>query len=685
VLLSNNPLIRKLLAGVSLGLGAAGLVLLLAWTGVLDTPELWTYDWRIRRAADPASVHPDIVLVEFNDTTIRDLAPHLGRWPWPRIVYSTFIDYLKRAPAKAIAVDFAFLELDRTLGAKIGETTVSAQESDAALVESVRAAGSVVLLADAVYQGTVDRDQANAPAEWRSRSPRYRLGPAIDERALIVPPFQALTNAAAGLGHNHLALDPDGGARRMAPFVRSGDHYLPSLGIGAALLAMNARPEEVVLDGRQVRIRDRVLPLVPVTVRDAVEPRRTREQLTMMINYRAPALVSGERPYKAYEARHLFASEQQILAGEPPLVDPAAFKNKIVFLGLTASGLVDVFQSPFGSQGKMPGIQLHASMADSLLSGRFIAPASGTSRIIATIAGATLVGLAAALLPFAGASAGALLAVGGWTWYSLHAFRDGLWLNMAQPLSAMAVAAFAGTAYRYFVEGAEKRVVKRLFGRYVSRDVYHQLIANPELAELGGSRREMSVLFSDIRGFTAITEKGDPEALVAQLNDYFSRMVAIVFSHNGTVDKFVGDMVMALFGAPVDDPSHAERAVAAAVDMVHELGKLNRKWAAEGRAQLDIGIGINSGDMIAGNIGSSSIMSYTVIGDNVNLASRLESLNKDYGTRIIIGEATRTRLGDAYELRPLGDVLVKGKTHPVTIFEVTVPSPLPSATEETKL
>jgi len=163
---------------------------------------------------------------------------------------------------------------------------------------------------------------------------------------------------------------------------------------------------------------------------------------------------------------------------------------------------------------------------------------------------------------------------------------------------------------------------------------------------------------------------------VAQLNEYFSRMVDIVFRHKGTVDKFVGDMVMALYGAPVDDPDHAEHAVATAIEMVGALGDLNSKWAARGMAPLDIGIGINSGDMIAGNIGSSSIMSYTVIGDNVNLGSRLESLNKNYGTRIIISDASRTQLKGNYAIRPLGEVVVKGKTKPVSIFEVVVPSPV---------
>ena len=194
--------------------------------------------------------------------------------------------------------------------------------------------------------------------------------------------------------------------------------------------------------------------------------------------------------------------------------------------------------------------------------------------------------------------------------------------------------------------------MKRLFGQYVSKDVYDQLVANPDLARLGGQRRQMTVLFSDIRGFTTVSEKGQPEEIVAILNEYFTRMVEIVFAHKGTLDKFVGDMVMALFGAPLDDPNHAEHAVDAALEMIRELNRLNEKWTAEGRPALDIGIGINTGPMIAGNIGSEAIMSYTVIGDAVNLGARLESLNKEYGTRIIISEATRDAATGPIHLPP---------------------------------
>ena len=663
---------RKLLAGVAIGLGAAGLVFLIAWPGWLEVAELKTYDWRMRTLRERSpSVHPDIVIVEINDTTIRDLQEIAGRWPWPRALSAMLIDYLHRGDPKVIAVDIGFWEKERAATYSFNGSDYTSEKSDGELAAAVKRAGNVVLLADAVNPGLVGGDIVQH--DWAA--PPYRLGPEVEQRPVITLPYDGLAQAAAGFGHNFLAIDRDGPARRIPPFVRQGSRFMPSLGMAAALVAGGFPPEDVVLEGRSIRIGDRHLPLVRIRVADAVDPSKHHDQDTMLINYRAPVQVKGVRSYQTYEVRHLLQSEAQLLEGEKPAVDPEMFRNKIVFVGLTASGLLDMFQTPFG-RGVMPGIQLHASVADNVLSDLFMAPAPTWSAVAATLAGALITGLMSAALPFAVAAVGAMSLVAAWTGTSLLAFDRGHWVVMAQPILATAVALFAGTAYRYFIEDAEKRKVSRLFGRYVSRDVYKQLMAHPELAELGGGRREMSVLFSDLRGFTSITEKGNPEDLVEQLNEYFTRMVEIVFRNGGTVDKFVGDMVMALFGAPVDDVDHADDAVTTAVEMVRELGELNRRWASEGRVQLDIGIGVNSGDMIAGNIGSSAIMSYTVIGDNVNLGARLESLNKDYKTRIIISEATRGRLGKSYELRSLGSVVVKGKTRPVEIFEVIVPTPL---------
>jgi adenylate cyclase len=318
----------------------------------------------------------------------------------------------------------------------------------------------------------------------------------------------------------------------------------------------------------------------------------------------------------------------------------------------------------------MPGAEIHANTLDAWRARRVLVPLGPwmAALVAITIALAvSIVGIASSAW-ITGGVAGALAL--GYVWVNFRLFASGSWWPLAVPLGAMLIAFVADLSWQYFVEGREKRKVKQLFSRYVAPTVYDQLLADPSRARLGGTRRHMTVLFSDMRGFTALTEQGRPEDIVSQLNDYFTRMVQVLFEHRGTLDKFVGDMVMALFGAPLDDEDHAENAVQTALAMVRALDVLNAEWTAFGQPRLDIGIGINSGEMVAGNIGSNTIMSYTVIGDAVNLGARLESLNKEYGTRIIISESTRALLKGQYDIRPLGTVTVKGKSQPVAIFEV---------------
>jgi adenylate cyclase len=548
---------------------------------------------------------------------------------------------------------------------------MSGEESDRMFIESVKNAGNVLFLADATFDGDV-ADPPDIPHAHTLR------GDGFVERRVIFPPFPALSSVAAGLGHNLFLLDRDGPMRHAVPYVRSPRGALPSLGIAAALRAAGIRPTDVRLEGDVLHLGDRAMPLAWNTVASSEGPIR---YLWSLINFRGPSFPRGVT-YKTYAFFDLLYSNEQILAGVPPDIDPAVFRDKLVFIGTSASGLSDTFETPF-SLGRMPGAQIHAAMADDVLSNRFMAPVRATMRL-ATVVGAGLaVGVIAALVPAWWALAatmtlGAILGAA-----ATRFFAQGVWLNVTQPFLSASVALFGGVAYQYLVEGREKRRMKKLFGQYVSKDVYEQLVANPALARLGGQRREMTVLFSDIRGFTTVSEGGQPEAIVGMLNEYFTRMVELVFRHQGTIDKFVGDMVMALFGAPLDDPQHADHAVETALDMIEELRRLNARWAGEGRfSGLDIGIGINTGPMIAGNIGSDRIMSYTVIGDSVNLGARLESLNKDYGTRIIISEATRAQLTRRYRLRPLGDVVVKGKTQPVAIFEVVGRAP---AAEEARI
>lgn len=657
---------RKLLIGVLLGLVTAGVTAALGLLSFARTVELKTYDLRMRVVTDPQQARREIVLVDINEDSLRRLEPTVGRWPWPRLVHAALVDFLARGPARVVGYDVIFGDRDRRSGFPVGDSTWTGAESDQAFADSVKRAGNVLMTGDATFGG-VEKETAAPPSPHDAP---FVLDESIEARPVWEPPYEELASAARGIGHNLFVFDEDGPIRRSVPFVRFGARAVPLLGVAVALAAMGIQPSTVRLEGEDLVLGNRRMPLLRARV--AGEDGTMRSSRRALVRFSGPALLpDGRTPtYKTYSFYDLFYSEQQLLAGEKPMVDPVALRDTIVLVGSTAAGLNDVFPNPFGSAGAMAGMQVHASVADNLLSGRFLRPLGWRVTLLVTVLAAVAVGLAAVLVN--AWLTGLVAAILGMAIVSLGfaLFARGLWLELTVPVLAVAIATFGGVTYQWVVEGREKRKVKRLFSRYVAPDVYRQLLEDPARAQLGGQRREMTVLFSDIRGFTTVSERGQPEDIVSQLNEYFSRMVEVLFAHKGTLDKFVGDMVMALYGAPIEDEQHADHAVTSAVAMVEELRLLNARWEAEGRPQLDIGIGINSGEMVAGNIGSDTIMSYTVIGDQVNLGARLESLNKEYGTRIIISESTRQRLRGRYEIRSLGDVVVKGKTQPVAIFEV---------------
>jgi adenylate cyclase len=604
--------------------------------------ELQTYDLRVGATARPAAPSDRISLVLIDDDSLRRMEPLVGRWPWPRLVHATVIDYLAAAGATVIAYDILFAERD-IRKFMVGDTEWTGEESDAALVDSTRQAGNVVHAAEAssaelidptrAVVETLDASALNVPAPPTA---------CVEVRPRVTPPFPALAAVSNAIGHTLFTLE-NGTVRRVSPVVQVGERKIRSLSLATAAAA-----------GATI----------------APAPSVDAGQCAALVAWRGPALnPDGQPTFPYYSFYDLFRAQQEIIEGVKPGVDPAVFKDRIVIVGGTGEGLEENFATPF-AEGDISGPEVHANVVDALLSNRIITRAPAWATGLLVLAGVGIVG--AAGLYFDAWRTGAVAAVVLilLVWQSVSLFARGTWIAVTVPALAVVFAFVGDLAWKYVVEGREKRMVKKLFSRYVSKDVFNQLVANPSLAALGGSRRHMTVLFSDIRGFTTLSEKGSPEDVVSQLNQLFSRMVGVVFDHRGTVDKFVGDMIMALFGAPLDDQDHADHAVQTALAMIRALDDMNRAWEAEGKTRLGIGIGINTGDMVAGNIGSESIMSYTVIGDAVNLGARLESLNKDYGTQIIISEATRARLKGRYDIHPLGDVIVKGKSRPVAIFEV---------------
>jgi adenylate cyclase len=246
----------------------------------------------------------------------------------------------------------------------------------------------------------------------------------------------------------------------------------------------------------------------------------------------------------------------------------------------------------------------------------------------------------------------------------------GLLLNVIYPLATLVILYISLTLYRYLTEERERRRIKGAFTYYVSSSVVNEMLKHPEKLKLGGDRKELSILFSDIRGFTTIAEGMSPEALVHLLNEYLTVMTDIVFKYDGTLDKYIGDAIMAIYGAPLDITDHASKACHSALEMMHELENLNKKWISEGKKPMDIGIGINTGPMMVGNMGSEQRFDFTVMGDAVNLGSRLEGANKNYKTNIIISEYTYKDVKGEFLCMELDSVKVKGKRKPVKIYNL---------------
>jgi len=351
---------------------------------------------------------------------------------------------------------------------------------------------------------------------------------------------------------------------------------------------------------------------------------------------------------------------------------PADFKNKLVLIGPTATGIGDMAVTPF-QQMDYPGVEVHANFIDNVLYNHFIL--RGIRENLIDLAVLVIFSLGAGLLlsavPAVRATIIVLMLLGFFFWITYYLFATyRIWLVTFLPTAALVVNYGGIISYRFFFEEREKRKVRSAFTHYVPPGLISQILQHPELLRLGGEERELTALFSDIRGFTALSEGLSPTSLVEILNEYLTEMTDVIFKHWGTLDKYIGDAIMAFWGAPYPQDDHAVRACRAALEMEGSLIKLQKRWDLQGRPRIDIGVGINTGVMLVGNMGSKVRFNFTIMGDNVNLASRLEGTNKPFGTRLIISENTCLAVRHEMLVRELDLIRVKGKLKPVKIFEL---------------
>lgn len=643
-----NPAFRrKLKWAVIISLLGPLLVCLLYFNGAFWRFEMMAYDAMARLMRTEKEAHPDIAIILIDEASIKTMNLLVGRWPWPRTVYADLLDFLSMGNARAVAFDILYTENERHGGEGLSP-------GDNIFVESTYASDNVyhaqqILkdVEDEFNKSLLDRDM---PADFRERFSIKGLkadeeGPANN----FYLPIPELYLASKGIGVVEFEPDPDGVYRRTGLLRQYKRDYFPSMGI-APILGLSETKEiqlnkdSLVLDGTRVPLQGD-----------------------------GKYLINMYGKFNMYSMSGIFASLQKILRGdvEDLMVYPEEFEDKIVFISASAVGVEDVKSTPLDS--RMPGVMLHASIASNILLNDFLEPADPGTTVLSVfmISAASAFGvlmlsglysrLLASLLPIA---AYILIAISGYSSNQLY--------DTVPQASALMFSFIASFVYLSFTEGKEKRKVRKMLGQYVSPQVLSEIVDRHEdfLTAEVGSKEQVTILFSDIRGFTTISEGLPPDRVVYMLNQYFSVWSDVIFKHGGMIDKFVGDAVMALWGAPLRTEDHAENAVRAASEMVRKLPEINKTLGGMGYPPIHIGIGINSGEVILGNIGSERKLDYTVIGDTVNLASRLEGLTKTYSCDILISGATYSRIRESIECTYVDKVKVKGKDKPVDIYKV---------------
>jgi len=464
-------------------------------------------------------------------------------------------------------------------------------------------------------------------------------------------PFLLQHDPSPGLGHITLTPDPDGTMRRLPPLVPTAQGAVSQLATAVARYILRA--ERAVQDGRTLRLGPTTVPI-------------TRDG-DIVLDWHG---ALEQKTYPAYSIGAVLRSYTEMQKGERPLLDPALFKDKIVFVATTAAGTYDLRVTPLSPF--TPGVLIHMTALDNLLRGHAMAAAPPSAFVLTTLV--LCVGTAWAFALVQRQALKFLLIAGlAVAYYGLvvHAFTGhGVWMELVFPEGALALTYAVSATVEYLTEGRQRRVLRAVFDKYMAAEVVDEIMRNPASIKLGGEKKELTVFFSDVAGFTTISEKLDPEDLVFLLNEYLSSMTDIILRNRGNVNKYLGDGIMALFGAPRGEPDHASRACVAALENQEALAQLRKEWAARGYPEIVARIGINSGPLVVGNMGSQARMEYTVMGDSVNLASRLEGANKFYDTLILLGPRTYELAQPDIEAREVDMLRVKGKLEPVVVYEL---------------
>jgi len=601
----------------------------------------------------------------------------LGKWPWPRNIQAELVNKLTQKGVRVIGFDAVFSEPDINPGLKkiseVKKRLIEDKSVKPELIKLVEKAevesNNDLIFADALKKSEntilgyffhfskeglehVSKESMDVSLD-NIRDSQYNAVRFASAEAQSVPlqgayaaesSIKPLSEVAKGAGYFSFIADDDGAYRKVPLIVRYEDTLFPPLSIQMIKQYLDTDISFVIQDYGvdEVQLGDIVIP--------------TDERGAMLINYYGP-----QKMFPHYSITDIIHDR----------IPEELLKDRMVLVGPTAIGIFDLRVTPF--QQNYPGVEIHATIIDNILHQNFIVRPEWTA--VYDLAAIVMIGIILSLLLprlkalYAG---GVILIIAmahiGVTYYFF--VDSGLWINIVYPLLETASVYVGITVYKYATEEKEKRFIKGAFSQYLAPAVINQLIDNPKMLELGGEEKVLTAFFSDIKGFSTFSEKLTPKELVNLLNLYLTEMTDVVLEYGGTVDKFVGDAIVAFFGAPVSYEDHAKRACYASLDIQKKSVELRERWKKEGHPEVYTRIGLNTGPMVVGNMGTTRKMNYTIMGDAVNLASRLEGANKPYGTYIMLGESTYLVAKDSIEARELDSIRVMGKSEPVRVYEL---------------
>jgi adenylate cyclase len=642
--------LSKILLGAAIGAAAAVLAAALWLPGVLELFEVKTWDLRARLLAKPGAATGQVESIMIDQYSLNWAKDNQSwGWPWPRTAYAAIASFCARGGAKAVVFDLIFTE-PSSYG-------VSDDQTFADGLKGYGRAVGAVNLARLETQGSATAWQPDVPAPSLAISGLDGWIRQVRPRNLSFPraqfPIPELYRSARMLANTNLPSDPVDGVYRREPLFNTFDgRTVPSEALAAWMIGAGS--------AGAISIRPGALTAGATTVPIDSEG-------NAIIRYRGRT-----QTHKALNAAAVIAAEAQIQEGSMPELDPGVFKDKYIFVGVTTPGALDLKPTPMS--GAFPGMEVNATMLDNLLSGDFMRAVPVLPTILLLLLLCLGAGVAASLVSGAGRNALVyVLFLPVAPALGIAAYALGWWLQMAALELGVIFSLVGSSLASYATEGQQKRYLKNAFRQYLSPAVIEQLIAHPDRLTLGGEKRELTIFFSDIQGFTTISEALGSQDLVAFLNRYLSAMTDIIQEEGGTIDKYEGDAIIAFWNAPLTLEDHALRGVRAALRCQAKLAEMRpsfREWIGK---DVFVRIGLNTGQAVVGNMGSKTRFDYTMIGDQVNLSARLEGINKQFGTYTMISGAVVEKIGGAFPARELSRVAVVGRKEPVAVFEPMLP------------